>query len=184
MRFLRYFIVLALLIVAGSAEAKQAERIYIFGLAASFNDSTVYLTEIFEADSAMLEPGRAHFLANRSGYSHQLRTYFMNRGDKDRTCVTYWSRSRKDIEKQYAKVKKIYTGKNSKYYVKYLASSDFSYTKITADQLTTYIDANQAEQETTREARKAARKARKEAKAAKKQQQTPQPPQGGPVDGK
>ena len=49
----------------------------------------------------------------------------------DRTCVTYWAMDAKSIEKQYAKVKKLYTEKSKdRYNVQFLTAKDFRYTAV------------------------------------------------------
>ena len=113
------------------ANAKMVDKVYVFGLAASFNDSLVYITDIFEVDSAYVEDNRTHFLLNRGDYSYQLRNYFRQKGMGDRTCITYWALDSKSIEKQYAKVKKLYTEKNrDRYTVEFLPAKEFRYTVV------------------------------------------------------
>lgn len=81
MRFLRYLTAVAFLAcMALPASAKMVDKVYVFGLAASFNDSLVYITDIFEVDSAYIEDNRTHFLLNRGDYSYQLRNYFRQKG--------------------------------------------------------------------------------------------------------
>lgn len=132
MRFLRYLTAVAFLAcMALPASAKMVDKVYVFGLAASFNDSLVYITDIFEVDSAYIEDNRTHFLLNRGDYSYQLRNYFRQKGMGDRTCVTYWAMDAKSIEKQYAKVKKLYTEKSKdRYNVQFLTAKDFRYTAV------------------------------------------------------
>jgi len=132
MRFLRYLTAVAFLAcMALPASAKMVDKVYVFGLAASFNDSLVYITDIFEVDSAYIEDNRTHFLLNRGDYSYQLCNYFRQKGLGDRTCVTYWAMDAKSIEKQYAKVKKLYTEKSKdRYNVQFLTAKDFRYTAV------------------------------------------------------
>ena len=83
-------IIMALLMVvlgAGSAAAHPVSvpRLYVFGFAASFNDSTVYITEVQTVDSAWIE-SNGGFLYNRGEYANQLRTYLKSIGKADETC--------------------------------------------------------------------------------------------------
>ncbi len=55
-------------------DSYKAAKVYMFGFSASFNDSTVYFTDI-QAVDAFIENNRAHFLVNREEYSYQLRYY-------------------------------------------------------------------------------------------------------------
>ena len=54
-----------------SASAKNdAKTAYIFGFASSFNDSTVYFTDVQKVDSAYFTR-KSKFLISRENYSYQ-----------------------------------------------------------------------------------------------------------------
>lgn len=114
-----------------SAINKQ-ERIYAYGLATSFNDSTVYITDIQQIDDAWVDT-KSGFLYSRDNYSYQLRDYLKRNGVAHPTCVTVYGKTRKDVEKKYMAIKKRYTTKG-KYDIKYLNASNFSYTAIIPDE--------------------------------------------------
>ena len=61
------------------AKNKCVPKIYAFGFAASFNDSTVYFTEIHEVDSVWINE-KNKFLLNRNDYSNQLKGYLDAKG--------------------------------------------------------------------------------------------------------
>lgn len=78
--------------------------VYAFGVAASFNDSVVYYTEIQLLDSASLD--KNGFLPKRDLYSYQLKNYIeYNLKKPDYTCMVYFSESKKKLEKEALKVK-------------------------------------------------------------------------------
>ena len=82
---------------------------HIFGFATSFNDSTVYLTEIQYVDSAYI--GKSNFLFSRENYSYQLQNYLKSKGIANPTCVTTFAKKQKNIEKKYLKMRKRYEKK-------------------------------------------------------------------------
>ena len=125
----------AILITAGcqvvSAQNKQVPKAYIFGFVASFNDSTVYFTDIQEMDNVWVTK-KKDMIAGKSNYSYQLRDFFSReRNLPNRTCVVIGSVKRKDVEKKYAKMKQQYIyNKKGSYDVRYLPESEFKFTPI------------------------------------------------------
>lgn len=124
-----------LLLTASTATAKnKVQRVYVFGFAASFNDSTVYFTDIQEIDSAWVNE-KTKFLLGRDQYSYQLRDYLAKRFEPDRTCILTYALERKDIEKKYVKMKnrytkEKYTRKYGQFDVKYITKDDFAYQAV------------------------------------------------------
>lgn len=121
---------LAALIMASTAIAGNTARktIYAFGFAASFNDSTVYFTDIQEIDSAFIED-KSHFLAGRQDYSGQLRNYLLEKNEKNRTCIFCFDLKRKKIEKKYLKMKERYSKKGA-FDVKYISTDELKFQPI------------------------------------------------------
>lgn len=89
------------------ASAKNdKEVIYMFGVSISFNDSTVYFTDIQELDSIELEP-KTGFLPHRQHYMYLLKDYLEGTMNvPNRTCMIYFSDKQKSIQKKYDKLKK------------------------------------------------------------------------------
>lgn len=106
--------------------------LYICGFASSFNDSTVYFTEIQQLDDAYTD-GKTGFLYSRDNYSYQLRETLKKMGLAHPTCITIFAKKRKDLDKKYASLKKRYTTKGH-YNVKYLSASDFAFSPIIPDE--------------------------------------------------
>lgn len=136
MRFIKYVMIAFVLVFAFtttemSAKKKMVPSVYMFGFSASFADSTVYFTDMQQVDSAWID-SKTKFLLGRDNYALQLKNYFANSLKmKNRTCVVIFGIKRKDAEKKYNKMKRIYTVKaKNKYDVKYLNASDFKFNCI------------------------------------------------------
>lgn len=126
----------AVMIICGwtinaSAKLKCVPKLYAFGFAASFNDSTVYFTDIQEIDSAWIND-KNDFLVSRDNYSYQLKNYFTSLGLEHRTCVISFALKRKDIEKKYQKMKNKYV-KAGNYDIKSVSTNNFHFTAIKPD---------------------------------------------------
>ena len=107
------FIITIMLCLCTQMQAKsKMVKTYVFGFAASFNDSTVYFTDIQELDSTWLNE-KNNFLVSRDNYSYQLRDYLANQGMPHRTCITCFSPKKKDIYKKYSKISDKYTKKGN-----------------------------------------------------------------------
>lgn len=114
-----------------SAKPKCVSKIYAFGFSASFNDSTVYFTDIHEIDSVWIDD-KTNFLMNRESYSYQLKNYFINRGESHRTCVITFASTLKDINKKYEKMKNKYV-KAGNFAIRNLSSGDFKFSSVKPD---------------------------------------------------
>lgn len=125
----KYFLTFALALASITAfAANKPTKVYMFGFAASFNDSTVCFTNIQEVDSAYID-SKTKFLYSRENYSYQLRDYLEQQSFDSPTCITVFALSRKEIEKRYARMRRRYTD-NGKYIVKEVSSPDFEYQAI------------------------------------------------------
>ena len=109
----------------------KKDNIYAFGFSASFNDSTVYFTEIQLMEGTWVD-SKTGFLYSRDNCSYQLREALKTLGLRNPTCVTVYAKTRKDVEKKYFAMKKRYTA-NGRYNVKYLTAHDFSFEPIEPD---------------------------------------------------
>ena len=100
---------------------KSHKPVYAFGIAASFNDSVVYCTEIQVLD-------KNGFLPKRDLYSYQLKNYLEYDLKKpDYTCMIYFSESKKKLEKEAVKVKAKY--KKGTMALQTIAPDKFSFKK-------------------------------------------------------
>lgn len=153
-----------LLLIAFStvlSAANKKSKIYIYGFSASFNDSTVYFTEIQELDSAWTDQ-KTDFLYSRDNYSYQLRDYLKTQGVDHPTCITSYGLKRKDAEKKYTRLRKKYTT-GGQYTVRYITANEFQFSPIEPD------DSDKvSEKKLSKAEKKSAQKAEKEQKAREK----------------
>ena len=130
---LRTYLALAAMLLPSMMFALQKHQtLYAYGLATSFNVSTVYITEIQQLDSAWVD-AKSGFLYSRDNYSYQLRDHLKQMGVATPTCITIYATTRKEIEKKYFAMKKRYTTKG-RYDVKYITAHDFTYTCLIPDE--------------------------------------------------
>lgn len=106
-------IALAVLLVASAHVAMAKDivvpKMYMFGFAASFNDSIVHMTEIHAVDNVWIDQ-KTSFLVGRENYSYQLRDFLADKLQMPhRTCVVFYNQDRQKLEKEYLKMKRIYT---------------------------------------------------------------------------
>jgi hypothetical protein len=100
---------LATVMALGDTPHKAAvKKLYVFGFAASFNDTIVHFTDIQELDSAWVDT-KTNFLELRDQYSYQLRNYLLQQQLPNRTCVVFYDADRKKLEKRYQKMKRLYS---------------------------------------------------------------------------
>ena len=135
MRLIRYTLLIIIMLtltgVKASAKGTVSPQCYMFGFVANFSDSVVYITDIQTVDSVWYD-SKTKFLLGRSNYSNQLRNYFSEKLNMPyRTCIVVFALNRKDIEKKYLKMKKLYTVKNAgRYDVKNLTESEFRFKPV------------------------------------------------------
>ena len=138
MKLIKYIMTAALVVAASTtvatAKSKDApQRVYMFGFAASFNDTIVHFTEIHPVDSAWLS-SKNNFLMGRDNYSYQLRVYLTQQQMPYRTCVVFYDRKLSRIQKKFLKMKKLYTtgkkGKLTNNDVRTIPTNDFKFQAI------------------------------------------------------
>lgn len=129
MKHFRLFFAVAAAFVLFSAFTFKAKEktVYAFGVAASFNDSVVYYTEIQVLDSVQLD--KNGFLPQREMYAYQLKNYLeYNLQKPDYTCMIYFSENKLKLEKEASKVKGKYK-KGSGQVLQAVKPEDFSFEK-------------------------------------------------------
>ena len=144
MKFLKLIalvVVLTAFCPAQAAEKPENNKAYLFGFVANFTDSVVYFTDIQEVKGVTIQK-RTKFLADRESYSSQLRYYFANQlNQPHRTCIVSFGLTRKEAEKKYVKMRKIYTEKNAgRYDVRYLSENDFKFKAVEPDNVVITTD--------------------------------------------
>lgn len=118
----------AMLMATGAWAELKPKTVFVYGFAASFNDSTVYFTDIQQLDSAYID-SKTKFLYSRENYSYQLRDYLDKLGFKNATCTTSFATTKKEAEKKYLALRKKYL-EGGHYYINYLKEQDFRYQAI------------------------------------------------------
>ena len=127
MKYVRILFAVALVFMVCSAfsfkkgkEGKE-KAVYAFGVAASFNDTVVYFTDIQVLDSVKLDKGG--FLPKRDLYTYQLKNYLEdNQLQQNSTCMIYFSENKSKLEKEATKILN-----------KYKKSRNMTVTRIEAD---------------------------------------------------
>ena len=134
-------------VIQVSAKDKEVSKVYMFGFAASFNDSTIYITDIQEIKGAYVAE-RTKFLVNRDEYSYQLRNYLQGQGNAFPTCITSYAYDRKTIEKKFAKIKKRYIDKNKgRYIIVNISKEQFTYQPVSSDEVVNVDESEQTVQQ-------------------------------------
>lgn len=111
-----------------TAKNKCLPKVYAFGFAASFNDSTVYFTDIQEIDSVWIND-KTKFMLERNNYSGQLKTYLNEQGKEHRTCIIAYAFKKKDIDKKYRKMRDKYV-KTGNCIIENITKDEFRYQPI------------------------------------------------------
>lgn len=142
-----------------------APKMYMFGMAASFNDTIVCFTDIQRVDSAWIDK-KTGFLQSRDIYSGQLRTY-LNEAKQlpSRTCVVFYDKNREKLEKTFVKMRRLYSkGKDGleHFDLRMLEPNEFRFQPIDLTGL------DEAEQELSIENERAERASQKAKKKKKK----------------
>ena len=77
-----------------TAKVKVVPRMYMFGFAASFNDTIVHFTEIQAVDSVWYDT-KNRFMLGREHYSQQLRNHLADRDMPARTSIVFFNKKPK-----------------------------------------------------------------------------------------
>lgn len=128
MKYVRMLMALAVVLTLCSAFTMKSKDkpVYAFGIAASFNDSVVYYTDIQVLDSVSL--GKGGILPQRELYSYQLKNFVDYHKQKpDYTCMIYFSENKKKLQKEVLKVMGKY--KKSSMVLEALSASEFKFEK-------------------------------------------------------
>lgn len=144
MKYLKYIAIALLMVTSTNIEAKKIKvpHVYMFGFSASFQDSTIYITDIQDVPDAWMDT-KSKFLLGRDSYSYQLKNYLTDQQQPNRVCMVFFATKKAKAEKQYAKVLKKYTNvKNKKrkkthnsttpstYDIKYITPQEFKFETV------------------------------------------------------
>lgn len=127
MKSLPVAVALLTLCSAFTSGDKNDEKVYAFGVAASFKDSVVYFTDIQPLDSVELE--KHGFLPERSQYTYQLKNHLESQmGKPDYTCMIYFNKNKNRLHKEALKVQAKYK-KSKGIVLKTLGTDAFKFEK-------------------------------------------------------
>ena len=91
----------------------KPQRVYLFGVATNFNDSTVYITDVQCLDSLTINPDGS--LPNHVGYTLQLKVFLEGSLDeKYQTCAVIYSDKKKKLARRFSAVQRKYQYKKDK----------------------------------------------------------------------
>ena len=115
-----------------SAKSVVTPRMYMFGFAASFNDTIVHFTDIQAVDSVWVD-AKTDFLKGRDYYSNSLREYLTKQQMPDRTCIVIYDKNIDRLQKKYLKMKKLYAGTKkvkNRNDIRLISADEFKFTAI------------------------------------------------------
>jgi hypothetical protein len=130
MKFIKSALILFFVSIVLSAFTlkKEKDNVYAFGVSASFTDTVVYYTNVQLLDSAFLD--NRGFLPKRELYTYQMKNYLeYQKGEKNRTCMIYFSKNQGKLEKEKTKVLNKYK-KNKEVRLQLLSPEEFEFKKI------------------------------------------------------
>ena len=156
-----FMMVLTLCVSLQLSAKPQQQPVYLFGVAASFNDSIVYVTDVQLAEGAWVDT-KTKFLMSRYEYSYQLRDYLKAIGQPNMTCVTFFATSQKKIEKRLAALRKHYNKKKYNYIIKQLPEADFKFTVPMYNEWEEQLISNKVESQAKKAKKSKAEKAPKD----------------------
>ena len=111
MRMWRYYLIGLLCAVqlptfaANKDKDEEPKRVYMYGVAVNFNDSTMYMTDVHYLDSMIINKDGS--LQNYVGYSMQLKVFLEGTlGETDQTCAVIYSDKKKKLEKRFLRMRK------------------------------------------------------------------------------
>lgn len=139
MRLFKVAIAVLLMSMAfiNEAEAKKikTDHMYMFGFSASFQDSTLYITDIQDVSGVWYE-SKQKYVLGMDNYSAQMNTYLTEQCNKPhRVCMVFCAPNKKAAEKKYKKLQKKYVIKSKGLYnILYLTEKDFKFEAIDMSQ--------------------------------------------------
>ena len=90
---------------ANKDKDEEPKRVYMYGVAVNFNDSTMYMTDVHYLDSMIINKDGS--LQNYIGYSMQLKAFLEGTlGETDQTCAVIYSDKKKKLEKRFLRMRK------------------------------------------------------------------------------
>lgn len=104
MKYVKILFSAALLfMICFAGKPKKDFGAYVFGVALSFNDSIVHITDVQYVDSAQID--KEGFLVKRAGYAYELQGHLEAKLEMPRrTCIIYFAKKEDKATKIFNKV--------------------------------------------------------------------------------
>lgn len=129
MKIARIFTLLFILVLLGIKPLhakKDNPTVFLFGVASSFNDTVVYITDIQPINGILLQK-HTGFLPGIGLYSQQLKSFFQKeKGMPNRLCTVFFGTSEKKLRSKVIEVRKSFL-EEKKMKVMPLLSSEFQF---------------------------------------------------------
>ncbi|MBQ8127905.1 MAG: hypothetical protein IJ176_05860 [Prevotella sp.] len=171
------FILAAIPFAKADAKRVAVPQVYVFGMAASFNDSIVYFTDIQTLANAWVD-SKSRFLQSRDIYSYQLREHLAQKLQMPhRTCIVFYAEKLQKLQKKYDKLKRLYANPkpgSQQFDVRSLTTADFRFEVIDLSDEIALEEQQEAELEQQKQELKAQKKQKKQKKSASKEKKEPE----------
>lgn len=138
MKLTKHIITAALIVAAsipvmGKTDKDATQQTYMFGFAASFNDTIVHFTDIQTIDSVWIDR-KTNFLLGRNHYANQLRSYLTQQQMPHRTCIVFYDKKLNRLQNKFLKMKKLYADESKKNkshnIIKDISAHNFKFTAV------------------------------------------------------
>lgn len=90
-----------------NAKGKHDKTIYAIAFGTSFNDSTVYLTNVLPLTDGTIN-AKSKFLDNRAEYTNQFKQYLDSIYPTHHTCAIFYDKNKKRLDKHLIKLRRRY----------------------------------------------------------------------------
>lgn len=105
------------------------QTLYLIGTSFSFNDSTVYITDVQPVEKAYL---KGKLLGGAKEYSAQMDRYFTDKLQDKRINAVFFDKTRKQAEKTFLKLRKRFAKKGNE--MKPLPTGEFTFKVVVPDE--------------------------------------------------
>lgn len=133
MRYLKYLFVTFAVLLATAGRVSAADRcepvMYAFGYAFSFNDSTLYLTNIQKVENVWVR-SHAAFVIEQETYANQLKHYFEKDNVMNMTCGVCFDKKEKVLVKKIEKIRSRYQKRMKHIRIITIPETDFVFNTI------------------------------------------------------
>ncbi len=120
-------------VMAGNKIETKSKKMYFFGVARNYADSTACLTDITPIDGVAIDK-HTDGVANIELYTEQYSNFLKQRGKFGYICATFYSDKYKDIEKIFLKQRKRLE-RNKGLKLDFVTNEDFKFNFVDSKQI-------------------------------------------------